>query len=236
MQDREGKHRTKLRERDLLIGGVDEAGRGSLIGPLIVAGISVRSSKLDELEKIGIKDSKLLTSLRRRRMLSGMMDYVESICICKLSPSDVDFGVRYSSLNVLEAEAMAAIIDDIVPHIAYIDSCDINPKRYGKNVAEILSTNRPQKIISSHHAEETSVAVAGASILAKVIRDYEITKIREQYGDIGSGYPSDKKTIEFIKNWMDEEKIAPPFVRKSWKPMRALLKREHGITLDQFVV
>ncbi|MDQ5868853.1 MAG: ribonuclease HII [Thermoproteota archaeon] len=236
MHNCEGKKRTRFPARDLLIGGVDEAGRGSLVGPLIVAGISVRVSQLDDLRKIGIKDSKLLTSLRRRRMFSSMMDCVESVCICKLSPSDVDFGVLFSSLNVLEAQAMAAIIEDIIPHIAYIDSCDVNPKRYGESVAGYLSTNRPRKIISSHHAEATSLAVAGASIVAKVTRDCEITRIREQYGEIGSGYPSDRKTIEFIKNWMDENKIAPPFVRKSWKPMKALLNREQCIILDQFVL
>jgi ribonuclease HII len=136
----------------------------------------------------------------------------------------------------LEAQAMAAIIEDIVPHIAYIDSCDVNPVRYGERVAGFLSTNRPKKIISSHHAEAKSLVVAAASILAKVTRDYEITRIREQYGEIGSGYPSDRKTVEFIKNWVVEKKILPPFVRKSWKPIKALLNREQCITLDQFVL
>ena len=236
MKKWKGKNHTRFPARDLLIGGVDEAGRGSLVGPLIVVGISVRFSQLEELSKIGIKDSKLLTPLSRRRMLSSMMDYVESLCICKLSPTDVDFGVLFSSLNILEAQAMAAIIEDIVPHIAYIDSCDVNPVRYGERVAGFLSTNRPKKIISSHHAEAKSLVVAAASILAKVTRDYEITRIREQYGEIGSGYPSDRKTVEFIKNWIVEKKILPPFVRKSWKPMKALLNREQCIPLDQFVL
>ena len=91
---------------------MDKAGRGSLVGPLIVVGISVRLSQLEELRKTGIKDSKLLTPLSRR-MLSSTMEYVESVWICKLSPKDVDFGVLFSSLNVLEAQAMAAIIEGL---------------------------------------------------------------------------------------------------------------------------
>ena len=148
MHGRKGKNYGSFPANDFLVGGVDEAGRGSLVGPLIVVGISVKSSQLNQLGKIGIKDSKMLTSLNRRRMLSSMMDYVDSICICKLSPIDVDFGVLFSSLNVLEAQAMAAIIDEIVPHIAYIDSCDVNPERYGERVAGFLSTNIPKEIIS----------------------------------------------------------------------------------------
>ena len=236
MHGRKGKNYGRFPANDFLVGGVDEAGRGSLVGPLIVVGISVKFSQLDQLGKIGIKDSKMLTSLNRRRMLSSMMDYVDSICICKLSPTDVDFGVLFSSLNVLEAQAMAAIIDEIVPHIAYIDSCDVNPERYGERVAGFLSTNIPKEIISVHHAEATSLVVAAASIVAKVTRDNEITIIREQFGEVGSGYPSDRKTVEFIKNWISEKKILPPFVRKSWKPMKALLNREQSIILDQFVL
>ena len=112
-----GKNHTRFPARNIIIGGVDEdQARGSLVGPLIVVGISVRFSQLDELSKIGIKDSKLLTPLSRRRMLSSMMDYVESLCICKLSPTDVDFGVTiFHSLNILEAQAMAASLKILSP-------------------------------------------------------------------------------------------------------------------------
>jgi ribonuclease HII len=65
--------------------------------------------------------------------------------------------------------------------------------------------------------------VSGASIIAKVIRDSEISKIRVQYGDIGSGYPSDKKTIRFVKDWYSQKNQIPPFARKSWKPAQLIV-------------
>lgn len=229
MQSKERNKNSKTLGTDLLIGGVDEAGRGALVGPLIVAGICIKSSRLLELVKIGIKDSKLLTANRRRSMIPKLIDHAECICICKLTPADVDYGVINSSLNLLEAQAMAAVIENIFAYTVFVDSCDVNPVRYRKSVSEFLCINRPKKIVSLHHAEAANVAVAGASIVAKVMRDYEMSRIREQYGEMGSGYPSDKKTIKFVRDWMGKNNIPPSFIRKSWKPMRTLLNREYDV-------
>jgi ribonuclease HII len=76
-----------------------------------------------------------------------------------------------------------------------------------------------------HHADSLNVVVSAASIIAKIIRDNEIQRIREMYHDIGSGYPSDKKTMIFIKNWVTRYKSAPTFARKSWKPVRIMLEK-----------
>lgn len=74
-----------------------------------------------------------------------------------------------------------------------------------------------------HHADRLNIAVSGASIIAKVIRDSEISKIRIKYGDVGSGYPSDKKTIKFVKEWYRQKNEIPHFVRKSWKPAQMIV-------------
>jgi ribonuclease HII len=212
----------RLRYTDRLIGGVDEAGRGALVGPLVVAGISVKSSRLHRLAKMGIKDSKLLSPKQRRSLIPKLIDEVESICICKLTPLDVDCGVKDNNLNLLEAQAMAVVIDNIFPDIVFIDSCDVNPVRYRKSVSKFVCINRPKKIISQHHAEHASIAVAGASIVAKVTRDLEMLRIREEYGEMGSGYPSDKRTKEFIRKWIEKNKTPRHFIRKSWKSMKTL--------------
>jgi ribonuclease HII len=214
---------------DRLIGGVDEAGRGALVGPLIVAGISIKSSRLHELVKIGIKDSKMLSPKQRRSLVPKLVDQVEFICICKLTPTDVDRGVINSSLNLLEAQAMAVVIENIFPDTVFIDSCDVNPIRYRKSVSEFVCVNRPRRIISLHHAEDASIAVAGASIVAKVTRDYEMLRIRQEYGEMGSGYPSDKKTKKFVREWIEKNNTSRQFIRESWKPMKTLLNRDYQV-------
>lgn len=229
MQSRVGIKNLESKAVDRLIGGVDEAGRGALVGPLIVAGICIKSSRLHELVKIGIKDSKLLSPKQRRSLIPKLIDQVECICICKLTPTDVDYGVINGSLNLLEAQAMAVVIENIFPDTVFIDSCDVNPIRYRKSVSEFVYVNRPKRIISLHHAEHSSIAVAGASIVAKVTRDYEMLRIRQQFGEMGSGYPSDKMTKKFVREWIEKNNTPRHFVRESWKPMKRLLNRDYQV-------
>ncbi|MDW0298730.1 MAG: ribonuclease HII [Nitrososphaeraceae archaeon] len=204
--------------------GVDEAGRGSLIGPIIVAGISVSKKSLSEMVEIGIKDSKLLTPNKRQILFGDVIGLAESICICRIGIEDIDFHVSKNHLNLLEAEAMAITIGNMDSYKTYVDSCDVNPSRYKRTINSFLKRNNT-KLISMHHADRLNVVVSGASIIAKVIRDSEISKIRLKYGDLGSGYPSDKKTIKFVQEWFEQYREIPPFARKSWKPAQLILSR-----------
>lgn len=172
----------------------------------------------------------MLTPGRRRSMIFEIVEHAKWVCICKLSPDEIDHAVLHSSLNLLEAQAMAAVIENITPHAVFVDSCDINPTRYRKSIFGFLNFYKPEKIFSLHHAERVNVAVAGASILAKVIRDNEISRISKKYGEVGSGYPSDEKTIRFLKTWMSKNDVAPSFVRKSWKTLnRCLIKDPNSL-------
>ena len=204
--------------------GVDEAGRGSLIGPIIVAGISVSKKSLSEMVEIGIKDSKLLTPNKRQIIFGDVIGLAESICICRIGIEDIDFHVSKNHLNLLEAEAMAITIGNMDSYKTYVDSCDVNPSRYKRTINSFLKRNNT-KLISMHHANRLNVVVSGASIIAKVIRDSELSKIRLKYGDLGSGYPSDKKTIKFVQEWFEQNREIPPFARKSWKPAQLILSR-----------
>ena len=71
------------------------------------------------------------------------------------------------------------------------------------------------RIKCEHKADKNHVAVSAASILAKDAREKEVAKLKEKHGDIGSGYPSDPKTIDALKQWIKNKNI-PFFVRKSW--------------------
>src|ERR671911_989640 len=214
-----------LAHQDVLIGGVDEAGRGSVLGPLIVAGVSIERKNLLRLRRAGVRDSKMLSVKARQHFFGQIIELAEHICIFKSECSEVDQYVFSNLLNKLEAKAMAAVINNIFAMRVYVDACDVNRLRYKECIeCELSAVSRP-RIFSLHHADGANTAVSAASIIAKVIRDEEIHKIRSQHSDeIGSGYPSDRKTMKFIAKWVAKHNSAPHFARKSWKPLRALLE------------
>ena len=116
---------------------------------------------------------------------------------------------------------MAKVITKLRPDSSYVDSCDVNPARFGKEISKLANSGR---IYSRHHADSRFVIVSAASIVAKVNRDRAIEKLRKKY-DLGSGYPSDSKTMRFIKNWILNYNKTPEFVRKSWKPVKIMMNQ-----------
>lgn len=209
----------------LLIGGVDEAGRGSILGPLVVAGVSVRESRVAKLKDMGVRDSKQLTPQAREKLYDEIVSVSDHYHIHAIKPMEVDSHVLRRGLNRLEARAMAYVIGKMRVDEVYVDCCDTNPERYREHVAGYLKSATPAMTIHSmHHADRINVVVSAASILAKVRRDSEIQKIRKRHRDIGSGYPSDEQTMLFIRNWVETKKAPPVFARKSWKPLRIMLE------------
>lgn len=207
----------------ILVGGVDEAGRGSIIGPLVVAGISIRESKIIQLSEMGVKDSKALTPKARARLFGEIMKVADSVCVRKINPVEVDYSVSLRGLNRLEAKVMASVINNIEADEVYIDCCDVNPERYRDYVGQHLKCS--PKVYSMHHADAINVVVSAASIIAKITRDQEVQHIRTKYRSIGSGYPSDDQTMRFIRRWVKKNGSAPEFARKSWKPLRLMLEQ-----------
>ena len=217
----------------VIVGGVDEAGRGSIIGPLVVAGISFRKSAISELRKIGVKDSKALTSKSRISLYAQLKEMANSICIYKINCNVIDDNVYLKRLNKLEAKMMAHVINNLHADEVYVDSCDVNPDRYGHCIRSYLPAVN-QKLRSMHHADRINTVVSAASIVAKIARDEAIENIRKTHSNIGSGYPSDNKTMGFIREWIFKHKYPPSFARKSWRPLRQMLEQIDQYQLDQY--
>ena len=205
----------------MLVCGVDDAGRGSVLGPLVIAGIVIKRTKINQLKKQGIRDSKKLTPLARERLYKKIINIVDDYYVTRISPKIIDKSVFNHSLNHLEARYMAKVISKLSPSIAFVDSCDVNPRRFGKEISKLTFRS---KIKSYHHADSKFVVVSAASILAKVSRDRAITKLKKKY-NIGSGYPSDPKTKAFVKKSIKRNESLT-FIRKSWKPVQILMKNK----------
>jgi ribonuclease HII len=203
----------------MLISGVDEAGRGPVIGPLVIAGVSIEENDLLKLVNIGVKDSKLLSRQRRETLALRIRELALKCQIVFLSPAEIDRVVeskrKLYKLNRLEAKAMARVISVLKPDVVYVDASDILPDRFREHITENLSFN--PEIICEHKADVKYPIVSAASIIAKVERDKVISQLQKKYGNIGCGYPTDSNTIKFLEVWIRKFGVYPDFVRKSWK-------------------
>lgn len=208
----------------MFLGGIDEAGRGSVFGPLVIAGVSFDLKKIKELERIKIKDSKKMPSKKRELLFKEISNLCESIFICKINCTTIDKFVKSNKLNNLESKFMAIIADNLNVKKIIVDSCDVNPFRFQKEIKKNM-VNKEISIYSFHKADADNIIVSSASIMAKVTRDKEITKIKEIIGkDIGSGYPSDPKT-KFFLNQKDNIKHHENYIRLSWKPVKKIINK-----------
>jgi ribonuclease HII len=175
----------------MLIAGIDEAGRGCIIGPLVIAGVLIKEENLPLLTQLGVKDSKLLSPKKRQTL---------------------------------------ATINTLKPDKAYVDAADVIEDRFKYHIQEGLTIKT--KITSKHKADKIYPVVSAASIIAKVERDKEIATLKDKYGDFGSGYLTDQKTIHFLKQWLQTHAEYADCVRKSWKPAKQA-KNEKGTVQKQ---
>lgn len=214
----------------MLIAGVDEAGRGCVIGPLVVAGVAVETENLPLLSKLGVKDSKLLSPKKREELYLEILKLTITFHTIKVAPCEIDKAVeskrKLHKLNRLEAQTMAQIIEFLKPDEVYVDAADVFEERFGRHIQECL-TIKP-KIVARHKADRTYQVVSAASIIAKVQRDQEIANLHVKYGDFGSGYLTDEKTMLFINQWLEKNKDYPDCIRKSWKPAKKALNERNN--------
>ena len=199
--------------------GVDDAGRGSMIGPMVIAGISIEKKNIPKLRKLGVRDSKKLSPKKRELLYKEIIKIVDDYHVIRIPPKTIDKYVFEHNLNHLEAKKMAAVITHLKSEISYVDSCDVNATRFGREISDLSNKS---KVRSYHYADSRFVVVSAASIIAKVSRDRSIARLNKNY-QFGSGYPSDKKSVNFVKKLVSAKKPLPSSVRKSWKPVQKIL-------------
>ncbi len=208
----------------MLVAGIDDAGRGSVIGPLVIAGVLIKENDIPRLTELGVKDSKQLSPNRRDQLAKEIKNLVLKYHVAKLSPPEIDIAVRTGrklhKLNRLEAQTMAKVIAVLKPEIAYVDASDVVADRFGLHITENLNFNI--KIVSEHKADMKYPVVSAASIIAKVERDNSILKLKETFGDFGCGYPTDSRTLAFLEELVGRLGNYPDFVRSSWKTAKRM--------------
>jgi ribonuclease HII len=173
------------------------------------------------LDGLNVRDSKKCTP-KRREILAREINKIAEKEIIIVPAKDIDTLRERFTMNKIEGKLFASIIEKLRPNIAYVDSADVSEETFKKDIENEL--NFEVDIISKHGADETYPVVSAASIIAKTTRDAEMRKIAEEIGqDIGSGYPSDPKTMGFLEGWVKEHGKAPPHTRLSWKTTQRVL-------------
>jgi ribonuclease HII len=204
------------------VAGVDEAGRGCAIGPLVIAGVLFEEETLPILREIGVKDSKKLSAKKRTTLAEEIKEIAIDYKVFELKPWVIDKVVFRSQplrrLNYLETMIMAKIVRELEPDIVHIDPPDVNSQRCAEQIQSVIKYKLD--IVCEPKADDKYPSTGAASIIAKVIRDQRIAELREKHGDFNSGYASDKKTQRFIEDYFSENKECPDFIRASWKTVQ----------------
>ncbi|MDP6870339.1 MAG: ribonuclease HII [Candidatus Poseidoniaceae archaeon] len=186
--------------------GVDEAGRGPVIGPLVVCAFAATS--ISELIELGVKDSKDLSKKRREELYEVLSQMPHQVVICP--PERID---NSTNLNDLEVELFAESLKLMPEGEVILDACDVDAARFARNVSKASS----RKCLAEHKADSNYPEVGAASIIAKVTRDRFIADLSDELGiELGSGYPSDPTTKIAVKELV-KGKLPHECLRWSWK-------------------
>lgn len=218
----------------MITGGIDEAGRGPIIGPMVIAFACFDEKGIEKLKELNVGDSKKILPNRRKFLEEKIKEIAIKYKILKISASELDKLMKNFSLNEIECIKISEIIEEIKKiniDCLFIDSPDPiqnNKNKFKERIKNWLNKKNIKiefSIVCENYADSKYIECSAASILAKVERDREIEKLKEIYGDFGSGYPADEKTINFLKNEENLKKI-DEFIRHRWRSNSINLKKE----------
>ena len=224
--------------------GVDEAGRGPVLGPLVVGLLSIPKEDEYLLEEQRIEDSKHLSHAKRKLHYEWLNQqvvergwYVDTI-ICQ--PNRIDNAVYAKGLNILEVDLFSSILNR--HHRSFnkkleilLDACDVNEKRFSNRISNRLSDWpwAETTMVAEHKADTNHRVVGGASILAKVVRDMQIERIALEVGKpVGSGYPSDPNTVKALPDLIKENGIHKD-IRWSWATVERFWLKNYSTPLPR---
>lgn len=199
--------------------GIDEAGRGCVLGALVV-GAFVSDAPPEVLRAAGADDSKRLSAARRERARARLAALgTESVRV--IPAPAIDAG----NLNALEEDAIVSLVVELRPDHVVLDA--LGPVAgLGRAVARLAARwgvhGLHPEVTMAPKADATHPVCGAASIVAKTTRDALLATLDAAHGPIGSGYPSDPATREWLAAWARTGRPWPDFVRTRWGTVRDL--------------
>lgn len=225
--------------------GIDEAGRGPVIGPMVIAAACASDDR--KLVEMGAKDSKKCTPIMRERLVPQIKKFCE-YAVRVVSAEEIDEKRKTMTMNELEVEIFAEVLRDLLQKMKakgadpkdvaiYADAPDVNEERFADELRRRLG--KDTIIISRHKADDLFPIVSAASIIAKTTRDALVLEIEKELTKkmplhLGSGYPSDPLTKKFLEAWVKKFGELPPHTRKSWETANRLIGNNKTKKLNEF--
>jgi ribonuclease HII len=206
--------------------GVDEAGKGPVLGSMFAAAVRVDPGALPE----GVDDSKAIPAERRGRLAERIRS-VAAVAVSEIPVERIDGEADMNSLTVAaHADALDAVAAD--GDRAVLDAADTDPQRFGERVADRADTD--VSVRAEHGADACHPIVGAASVVAKAAREAHVADLAEAYGAVGSGYPSDPTTRDFLRSYVADHDRLPPCARRSWQTSRDALVAAEQSSLSEF--
>lgn len=236
--------------------GADEAGKGPVLGPMVAGAVRADPDRLPD----GVADSKRLSASERER-LAERLHADETVATATAVVPVAAIDAPETDMNELGVAGQAAALRRVARDgdRAVVDAADVSAERFGDRLqTTVAATDRddadPRSLLAAgdddsegvappseigvtaeHGADDRYALVAAASILAKVERDRRMAAVDERYDrPVGSGYPSDETTREFLAAYVAETGSLPDCARSSWQTARDALDAAAQSGLDDF--
>lgn len=215
--------------------GIDEAGRGPVIGSMFIGGFMVDEEKLDDVEQLGVKDSKKLSERKRERLAEELRERGEPF-LEEIEADEIDELREIMSLNEIEIQGFVKVIEKSDADKVILDLPEPNAERFiGKLKKDLPASYADREFVAEHGADDTFPIVSAASIIAKSARENHVEELHEKYGyDFKSGYPHDSPTIQFLEKYIEEKGELPSETRRSWSTSQRLLDEAEQSGLGDF--
>lgn len=215
--------------------GVDEAGRGPAIGSMFVAGFLVEEDRIEELEELGVKDSKKLSDVKRES-IREKLDAAGDFFLREITASEIDELREVMNLNEIEVKAFADVISRSDAEKVIVDLPEPDGDRF---IAKLKSELPPRfedvEFVAEHGADDRFPVVSAASIVAKSAREEHVEELKQKYGfDFKSGYAHDEEVTEFLEQHLDEFGELPEEARESWETCQRILREKEQSSMDDF--
>lgn len=212
----------------MLVLGIDEAGRGPVVGSMFIAGVLVSEENEKKLKELGVKDSKMLSEKQRERLRKHIERLASEIHFVEITASEIDQKRKYMSLNELEALKISELIETFKKKARrlIIDCPDPTGTKFMRRIDKYVSLEKlglEEKIVE-HKADVNYPSVSAASIIAKTERDRHVKELEKKFKIVlRTGYSHDPAAIAFLENHKGE---FPEFVRKSWDTAKRIKNKK----------
>jgi ribonuclease HII len=208
--------------------GVDEAGKGPVLGSMFAAAVVADPADLPE----DVGDSKDIQPARREELAAIIRESATAVGVAEIPVDRID--ADDTDMNTLTVKAHADALSQVASDglSGYVDAGDTNAVRFERRVTDAVDAD--VDVRGEHGADETYPIVGAASIVAKVARDTHVAALADRYGDCGSGYPSDPTTREFLESYVADNEELPDCARASWQTSKDVLAAADQAALGDF--